>query len=305
LRGRHPTSHSFLLKVSGRTSSTGAVDTLYWHKEPQWRDVAIPRGEAGRLPEAAFKQDFSNPPKKIKAIVGKSSKPPWFSAGPTTTHLADADLHVTPEVHSTGKWESPAALYFPTLAAGRDIALRHRGSGQWFFGLPISCPIAGLGWPADVAMEGSRVAHLRPCLESRPQWLVISGPDAWEAPTYCWQSPLQQKLARSKTGQPCSNELGICAFQQRACPLKDWPAFQQCPQAFWDIPKAALVWVGRYYGLEVSNSSSLMELLKALVLHTLPKTTDARLAGILSLRLRSFLTSLMTSWPVVNAVSDP
>lgn len=263
----------------------GVVDKLYRYKEPQWRDVAMPRGEAGRLPEAVFKQSFNDPPKKIKAIVGKSSKPPWFSAGPTTMHLAYADLHVMTELHSTGKWESLATFYFSTLAAGRDIALRHRGSGQWYFGLPVSCPIAGRGWPADVAMEGGRVTHLRPCLESRPQWLVISDPDAWEALTYCWQSPLQQKLALTKAGHPVSSELGICALA-RSQPTK--LISEGASQAFWDIPKAALVWFGKYYGLEVSTSNSLMQLLKALVLHILPKTTDARLAGILSLRLRNF-----------------
>ena len=167
-------------------------------------------------------------------------------------HLAYADLHVMTELHSTGKWESFATLYFSTLAAGMDIALRHRGSGQWYFGLPVSCPR-----PADVAMEGGRVTHLRPCLESRPQWLGFLTQMLGRLPPIVGSPLCSRSLPLQRPAILSAVSLGSVSWPGSSCAKI---ISEAASQAFWDIPKAALVWFVRYYGLEVSSSNQFKQL---------------------------------------------
>eukprot|EP00969_Alexandrium_andersonii_P162984 7204765-Alexandrium_andersonii.AAC.1 len=57
--------------------------------------------------------------------------------------------------------------------------------------------------------------------------------------------------------------------------------------AFWDVPKTSLAWFYKNYVDDAGCGSSMVDLLKSLILHFFPKMADDTLLGILALRLKS------------------
>lgn len=257
------------------------VDGLYRFEEPRFRDVQVPRGREGNLPPGLFAADFKGAPAALRAVAGTKQTVPWHTSGVTNMHLVYADLYSTTLAHERNDWKSLQTTYFSALAEGKNMAMKKVGSSKWFFSLGGNNPIAARGWPAVATMRQDELLFLELDMTGKPEWILVTDPEAWQAVTFQWHSPLRQYLADRSRRSQVRSKPSLVAY-----PIgKPKPLIQEAAcQGFWDIPKANLMWFCRYYGVEVNSQASLCAVLKGLILKLMPKTSDERLVEMLAKR---------------------
>lgn len=255
---------------------------IHRFRQPPWRQEVVPLGEAGELAKSAFQPASARSWPKLKQIVGYNKKPAWYTANPDSCNLLYADLAVLRFADEKDQWGIIASkCAWASLFQGKNIAFRANGTDQWFLSLGDVSNIAVLGWPALQIKVGDKFL-LRPDVEGKPTWTVVTCPEDWECVTLVWECPQSQALELPVFADAIAKEPTISAVVKgRPQPI----LVEAAQHAFWSMSLSFLNWVGREIGAECSKGASLLEVLLACVRKILPQLADAEVLDIVALRL--------------------
>lgn len=250
-------------------------------------------------------------PLPLNAIVDDKQQAFWptFNAGSSTAayahHAVWKQALASPSIWLNYDRLDLSMLMLPGLLVRRRVANGTpivRRSQDFMLVLGVVERVAVLAWECDIHIAGGKELRRPRCAKPRDSndlpysWLVVVNPDEWEAIPIKWLPPVAQVWRHmvhassvtsslpGRTGATSSSSGELLASgifieeAASACSLLQASALQ----GFRGLGVVALRALAKYLQLELAQTSTMFEVLVALVKHGIPHCGEEQLAKILS-----------------------
>lgn len=283
-----------------QSSKTMRAERVYWqpvkHKilselhhfsEVAPTDILPAPSDPSRLPRSQYTSSRSGASTKALEAVAGQGAPSWPTFSAMSASAMECDLALVRHLNMHKKW-SYAGLSWYSVLLNSGILVRNRKlhrTNQWFLSLGHSIGLAAYAWPVRRIELSKNVFCFKP-LAKPPMdgevFLVVTDPAEWEAYPGSISPPVQNML-RKTTGKKQDLDVVELSIIGEGPPK---PLLQVCAQnCFFDLPQICIKELCKTLGAN-DYGDSLLTMLKSLIKHCAPKTTEVEMLDILSQRLK-------------------
>ena len=230
------------------------------HRFPQldFASAAIPKGVESKSSRGLFALPPKQTPKEFRKVVSTktSADYDYHSPAPLKGTQSLEDLELTKWCMQQKQLHLAPACFLSILVAPYKIIMRNKAfhRGAWFLALKQFTGLSVLAIPLSLdecVHEGKKYFLLQKI--RMPYWLPVVEATAWSCCTFVFRSPLGLKVTAGKWHQAPG-----CVLQATCEPTQLLKVSAR--NAFWTIPKTALVMVARHVGVDVNSAGALPQI---------------------------------------------
>lgn len=254
----------------------------------KWEGVSVDkpmRQKTARLVKDCFKAKIANRSLPWQEVVSPSDKTAWHSPKAENYGANISDLTLLRSAAAQGDMNT-----VQTAWVGEVASVRHRlllgirdaeGQLSWYHALHHFDSSCVLGWPGRlVSIEGgARKVFLHDMETGSPKLLPIMSLDGVSACTFEWKS---WPWTCRQRGVPSSWGMRVVPWIKTGPASALEVAARNC---FWGMRRAQIEKFGKLKGAAVTEASSMLEALTAVITAILPGCSQSEMVQILSLRM--------------------